>query len=188
MISDRRLRTRRVLELISAMAALEADTALAYTRDALAILEGNLRLYSQGAPECYRVLASQLRLLLCDTNRVHDRLVDISLVPRVLPDLRLAALQPVPPAGGPLRFQPGPGTLSLAAWLAQEIPGPGGRPVSLHELIRTICEQDGGAHVDQRPLPGLRGWGARSAVVASLSACIAAALAPLLEPDEHRAA
>jgi hypothetical protein len=153
---------------------------LAYTRDALHILEHNLRLYREGASECYRAAAAQLRLLLCDTNRIHERLVDISLVPRLFPDLHLAALREGPPPSpadpGELNFQPGPGSLSLAEWLAQEIPIPSGGRISLRELIRTVCEQDGGAHVDQRPVAWLRGWEERGARIAELGTYILSAL------------
>lgn len=162
---------------------------LAYARDALHILRYNLRLYRQGAHACYRVVAAQLRLLLCDTNRVHDRLLDISLVPRLFPDLRLEALEAdFQSSPDELRFLPGAGTLSLADWLAQEIPAPGGEPISLRELIRSVCEQDGGAHVDPRPVSRLRSWEARGALLASLGTYILAELEPLLQEDERRAA
>jgi hypothetical protein len=174
------------------MPALDRPSALLYARDALRILERNLGLYRRGEWECYRVVAAELRLLLCDTNRIHDRLVDISLVPRLFPDLALGSQAVIAAAEAPgeprLVFQPAPAALPLQDWLAQELLAPWGKPVSLRELIRTVCEQDGGAHVDPRALADLRTWKERAGHIVAIGEYIASVLAPLLAEDGHRAA
>jgi hypothetical protein len=165
---------------------------LAYARDALDILAENLRLYRSGAPAGYRVAAVQLRLLLCDTNRVHDRVVDIALIPRLFPEMRLDPPQISRGADLPgrirLSFPTGPSKLSLQEWLAQEVPVRADRSIRLRELIRLICEQDGGAHVDPRAAGDLRSWDGRDELIANLGEYVLSVLQPLLSEDEHRAA
>jgi hypothetical protein len=171
------------------MIHLDRQSALLYTRAALRILEQNLRLYRQDEPACYRVVAVQLRLLLCDTNRIHDRLVDISLVPRIFPDLaldRIAMLTPDVETGLPrLVFREKGVPLPLQSWLAQPLPAPWGKPVSLRELIRTVCEQDGGAHVDQRSLADLRAWKERGDHIAAIGQYILSVLDPMVAAEEN---
>ncbi|HEX9013696.1 MAG TPA: hypothetical protein VF813_09280 [Anaerolineaceae bacterium] len=168
------------------METLDRGSYLAYARDALGILEGSLDFYRRGEDAWYRAAAAQLRLLLCDSNRIHDRRVDISLVPRLFPDLRLEVLRAVPAperaSGLRLVFPGGPGPLPLPLprWLEQEITSPGGRPVSLRALIRSVCEQDGGAHVDPRPLPSLRAWAGRGELIADLGEVTLRVLRPLM--------
>ncbi len=166
------------------MPALDRSSILQYARDALRILENNLRLYRQGEWECYRVVAAQLRLLLADTNRIHDRQVDISVVPRLFPDLALDRQVVIDTSGEDgqtrLEFHPAPAALTLQEWLAQELPAPWGKPVSLRDLIRRVCEQDGGAHVDPRALADLRLWVERGEHIARIGEYIAGALAPLI--------
>ncbi len=124
---------------------------LNYARDALKILETSLELVSQGRPEFYRVAALQLRLLLCDTTRRHNRVVDISLARRLWPELRLNALN----AQGV--FDPSLDLLPLSDWLAQRLPPAAAPGITLRGLIRRICDQEGGAHVDLKPQAGLQG-------------------------------
>jgi hypothetical protein len=164
----------------------------AYARDSLRILEQNLNLYRQGSRECYRVIAIQLRLLLCDTNRVHGRRMDIALIPRLIPDLQLGSLD--------LTDRPGPSEdprvipinevvkLPLQAWLAQEITVLEGKRISVRDFIRLVCEQDGGAHVDPRPLTSLRGWNGRDVQMALLGETLLGAARPIFLGSEHRAA
>lgn len=87
----------------------------------------------------------QLRLLLCDTTRRHNRVVDIAVLPQIIPDLDLPALGP----GGK--------RLLLNDWLAQPIPGLADQALTVRQLIRRVCDQDGGAHVDFKPEAGLDG-------------------------------
>ena len=98
----------------------------------------------EGVPEFYRVIALQLRLLLCDSTRRHNQTVDISLVPRVLPDLKFHPLNSVG------EFDHDLPPMALEAWLAQPLPIKATSPVTIRLLIRQVCDQDGGAHVDQR--------------------------------------
>lgn len=131
-----------------------------YLHETLTILECNLRLAQRGSPECYRVVAAQLRLLLCDTTRAHGQVIDISLARRLWPDLQL---HPLNAAGQYDRKLP---PLPLTEWLAQpvsvQITTPGTLP-TLRELIRLVTDQDGGAHVDLKPHSPLWGWIDRAA-------------------------
>jgi|GEM_PF-1539091 len=118
-------------------------TLFNYFRDSLKILESSLGLYRQGAREQYRVMAGQLRLLLCDTTRAHNRVVDISLAARLYPDLALH-----PPADGDPGFERSRAPLPRLEWLNQTVVLADGTRLSLRDLIRWVCDKDGGAHVD----------------------------------------
>lgn len=122
-----------------------------YCLESLEILETAIHLYQQGRRTFYRVAAIQLRLLLCDSTRRHGRSVDISLLPRLLPGLTLPALSQ---EGLLLEHAP---FLPLASWLDQEL-AEGDKSLSIRLLIRRVCEQDGGAHVDPKPKAGLAGF------------------------------
>ncbi len=124
---------------------------ITYARDALKILATSLELVEQGRTEFYRVAALQLRLLLCDTTRRHNRVVDISLARRLWPGLQLYSLNPQGLFDSSL-----PPRL-LSEWLAQRLPLEGSQSVTLRALIRRVCDQEGGAHVDLKPQAGLRG-------------------------------
>lgn len=125
---------------------LEQTLYLDYTRSALRILQRSLELARGAEPDFYRVAAVQLRLLLCDTTRQHERVVETALLPRLFPSMLLPALDD---AGRPQSGQAG---LPIPAWLEQTVPGLG---ISLRALIRRVCDQDGGAHVDLRDSPPL---------------------------------
>lgn len=125
---------------------LEQTLYLDYARASLRILQRSLELARGAEPDFYRVAAVQLRLLLCDTTRQHERLVETALLPRLFPSMLLPALDAT---GRPL---PGQAALPIHAWLEQTVPGLG---VSLRTLIRRVCDQDGGAHVDLRDSPPL---------------------------------
>jgi hypothetical protein len=116
---------------------------LAYARDSIDILNYSLQLCRQGRRPFYRVAALQLRLLLCDTTRRHDQVVDIAVLPQINPDLELPEIAP------------GVRKLSLKDWLAQPIPGQPDQALTVRQLIRRVCDQDGGAHVDFKPEAGL---------------------------------
>ncbi len=122
-----------------------------YGRDALKILETSLELFEQGRAEFYRVAALQLRLLLCDTTRRHNRVVDISLARRLWPGLQLYALNP----NG--QFDSTLPPLLLSEWLAQRLLPESSPAVTLRALIRRVCDQEGGAHIDLKPQAGLQG-------------------------------
>ena len=122
-----------------------------YARDALKILQTSLELVGQGRLEFYRVAALQLRLLLCDTTRRHNQVVDISLVRRLYPQLRLFALNQEG------LFDPRLDPLTLSDWLAQRLLLVAVQALTLRALIRRVCDQEGGAHVDLKPEAGLRG-------------------------------
>lgn len=118
---------------------------LLYTRDALDILRASLQHMQSGQPAFYRPAAVQLRLLLCDSTRHHNRRVDLALLPQVAPGLRLPRLTL---HGEPDETQP---PLPLAQWLEQPLAPPGSAPLSVRRLIRLVCDRDGGAHVDSNP-------------------------------------
>ena len=120
-----------------------------YGQDALNILRTSLKLMDLGQAEFYRVAALQLRLLLCDTTRRHGRSVDISLASRLWPDLCLHPFGPLD------QFDPALPPLPLNEWLEQPLPGGAGSILTLRLLIRRVCDQDGGAHVDLKPHAGL---------------------------------
>ncbi len=124
-----------------------------YANDALKILERSLAWSRQEFRPAYRVVAAQLRLLLCDTTRVHGRIVDVSLAPRLIPDLRLhpACLG----EDGHLRFDRSQARLPRLDWLNQSLQLPAaGEAWTLRDAIRCVCDRDGGVHVDpHQPAP-----------------------------------
>jgi len=61
------------------------------------------------------------------------------MLPQLIPNLELPA------------FGPGGTKLPLKDWLAQPIPGQLDRALTIRLLIRYVCDQDGGAHVDFKP-------------------------------------
>lgn len=116
-----------------------------YFWDSLRIIEICLDQVEEGQPEFYRVIAAQLRLLLCDTTREHDRVVDISLIPRVYPGIRL---QPLSRKG---KILPDAEPISLKEWLEQKVEILG-ESVTLRKLIRNVCDHEGGVHIDPRKI------------------------------------
>ena len=118
-----------------------------YTRDALSILDHSILLYDEGQESFYRVVAAQLRILLCDTTFRHNKQVEIAIVPQLFPDFKLC---PIDDLGRPrLNLPP----LDLAVWLDSQAAA--GSGLSIRQLIRRVCDIDGGAHVDLKPLAGL---------------------------------
>jgi hypothetical protein len=122
-----------------------------YCLESLEILQTAVDLYQEGKTPFYRVASVQLRLLLCDTTRRHGNIVDISLLPQVFPNI---TLPPFTPEGRPLENVP---EMPLSTWLEQRIPTVKGPAITLRTLIRRVCEQDGGVHVDSKPHAGLAG-------------------------------
>jgi hypothetical protein len=121
----------------------------AYTLDALNLLATCLHQVEQGQAAFYRVAALELRLLLCDTTRVHNRSVDTALLKRLYPEL---ALHPLSAQGFDLDAVP----ILLDDWLEQRIPDL--PELTIREIIRLVCDQDGGAHVDLRLAARERNW------------------------------
>lgn len=120
----------------------ENERAAAYLREAAGILQTSLELARGRQPAFYRVVAAQLRLLLCDTTRRHNRMEDIALAPRLATGWGLHPL-------ARHRFDTNRERLPLADWLAQPLPlrrDQGG--LTIRQLIRQVCDRDGGAHVD----------------------------------------
>ncbi|HEY3345585.1 MAG TPA: hypothetical protein VGJ97_11695 [Anaerolineaceae bacterium] len=64
--------------------------------------------------------------------------------------------------------------------MAQEITVPKGKPLSVRDFIRLVCEQDGGAHVDPRPAASLREWKGRAEQMALLGEALLDAMQPIL--------
>lgn len=118
-----------------------------YTIDALNILDHSITLYDEGHESFYRVAATQLRILLCDTNFRHGRPEDIAIVPVLLPEIKL---RPLDANGQPMLTE---SPVSLQTWL--DSPSLIEDDLTVRQLIRRICDVDGGAHVDIKPLAGI---------------------------------
>ncbi len=111
--------------------------------NSMAVLEDCLALTYQGKMHFIQVIAGQLRMLLCDTTRIHDVLVDVSLVNRLQPYLRLGVLN----AQG--EFEKEDRSMELGDWLKQCIPV-NGKVVTIFQLIRQVSDERGGVHADFR--------------------------------------
>jgi len=138
---------------------MNADPQLInYAQGACQILKTSLDLARGSQPAFYRVCAAQLRLLLCDTTRQHGEVVNVSLLPRIFPDIRLHPLKKDTEVNNGI-FDLEQAPLLLTEWLEQSLPvksinkkpiKDAGR-VTIRGLIRQVCDHDGGAHVDPRP-------------------------------------
>jgi len=139
-------------ELLPAKSFTAEQQALwVYARDAADILRNSIEMVQRGERAFYRVAAVQLRMLLCDTTRQHDAVVNIALLPRLYPDLVLPGLNEDGEFDDTLE------PLPVETWLEQTVVLEDCGEQTLRQLIRRICDQDGGAHVDLRPdgAPGL---------------------------------
>jgi hypothetical protein len=131
------------------MSTLSRETLRNYIKDSVKILKTCLQLIHQGQKHFYRVAAVQLRLLLCDTTRKHGKIINIALIPKWNPDIRFHPLKRE-------RFSTAlPPDMTLNTWLNQTVFITPSEELSLRDLIRRICEQDGGTHVDPKPHQGL---------------------------------
>lgn len=152
---------------------------LSYALDALDILRESIRLAVGGHTGFYRVAAAQLRLLVCDTTRRHGKIVDISLLPRLIPDLELPELdldsKTISPAD----------EIPLADWLKQKITLGKRSEVTIRQLIRLVCDQDGGAHVDYKPQSALRGTSIYPQAVLSIAGVVLTAVEAQLTPNRQ---
>lgn len=146
-----------------------ADTTLLlqYTRDAAAILRRCVELYDGGETVFYRVMAVELRLLLCDSTRLHNAPLDLALLPALFPDFKLQPL-----GGGQ--------ALPLASWLEQNAPARGAR-ITIRQLIRQVCDQDGGAHVDRRAAIAVEDVDERARLIRAVAGAVLDALYQRLE-------
>ncbi len=87
----------------------QTDSLSAYFRDSIFNLQSSVHHYHNGEKVYYRIAGLQLRLLLCDTTRRHNRLENISLLPKIIPDSKLPPLAgagififlPLPAGRGP---------------------------------------------------------------------------------------
>ncbi len=157
---------------------MQADVLLEYARDAARILRRSAALFDAGEIAFYRVMAVELRLLLCDSTRIHDARVDLSVLPGLFPDLVIPALDRGTADEGRV--------LPAAAWLEQTVEPDGSTRVSLRQLIRQVCDQDGGAHVDRRGDPGHpRLHASRARLIRAASGAVLEALAPRLGENLH---
>ncbi len=126
------------------MECRERSLLVTYASEALDILEYCIHLYEQGKHHYYRVAAVQLRLLLCDTAFRHGQHEDISLIPALVPHLCLT----------PFSSKDDQKTnRDLQRWLDSSTGLD--TDLTIRQLIRRVCDIDGGAHVDTKPLAGL---------------------------------
>lgn len=132
--------------------------------DSIKVIHSCLKLYFHGQAHMYKPISSQLRILFCDTQRKKD----LSLIGRIHPGIKLLALKALKYEGeGPLAFALAPYVItqrldgvtdakldiaipchymSLAEWREQLVelyPA-----ITLNDVIRSVADQDGGAHFD----------------------------------------
>lgn len=117
-----------------------------YTLDAASILRQSVKLIESGEQSFYRVAAAQLRILLCDTTFRHDRVEDIAVLPILFPEMKLPSLGEEGSSGERKR-------LSIGSWLDQ--PASACSNLTVRQMIRRICDVDGGAHIDPKPVNGI---------------------------------
>ena len=112
--------------------------------DSIEIIRKSLSLVDEGNAPFYRVIAVQLRMLLCDSTRRHGKIEDISLLPCWLPEIRLEKLD----ENGQQRS--GLAGLTINEWLDQKLVVDSGKNQTIRQWIRQVCDQDGGAHYDPK--------------------------------------
>jgi len=142
------------------------DRNVQYLVESLDIIQRNCNSYHQGSRPDYRVIAAQLRLLLCDKNRGKEN----SLALKVFPNLQLHQMTdqaseeilksyPIVWIAGPITgipiymrfkdfFDLQSNPIPLDEWREQIAVISKGKPFSLAEIIKSVSEKDGGAHVD----------------------------------------
>jgi len=117
-----------------------------YTLDAASILKHSVDLIESGEESFYRVAAAQLRILLCDTTFRHNRVEEIAVIPILFPQFKLPLLD-APETTDRQNW------LSLEVWLDQRADPCS--DLTVRQMVRRICDVDGGAHVDPKPVNGI---------------------------------
>ncbi len=132
-----------------------------YLRGALEIIRCNCQAYSQGCFPCYRVLAVQLRILLCDRKREHDGWKRTAILPEVFPGITLPVIADSRRMQMTLtERQAGLSTIveadrvPVSKWLEQIVWFNDQKQIEIKDLIKWVTEKDGGAHAD----PSGTGW------------------------------
>jgi hypothetical protein len=139
---------------------------LQYLVDALQIIEGNYKGFHEGQYPNYRVIAGQLRMLLCDKNQGKEN----SLALKVFPDLTLHPLRKKLPDTHQLLFWMSASItgipnaarfvdvfdcnatpIPLNEWRNQVGVFLDGKTYTLGQMIKSVAEKDGGSHVDDKP-------------------------------------
>jgi hypothetical protein len=135
--------------------------------DCTTIITDNILLFDKGKYYSYKVVAGQLRLLLCDISKRSKR--NNSLILKIFPNIKLHPLSfsledaKKSLKGRLILFSPGTLTtnskriydifnihaepISLEQWLNQNILD---EEITISKLITSVANIDGGAHVDQQ--------------------------------------
>ena len=153
-------------------------------RESLKVVDTCLGCIYAGEFHMYRALAGQLRILLCDTQRRRDNSLIVAVYPQ-LEISALQSISWSPHQAGPLRLQQsenGPARIAqmpfeitryanglsvadlqvdvqkmlpIGEWCNQPVTY---HPTALHltEIIRSVADKGGGAHVDMTLSPALR--------------------------------
>ena len=66
--------------------------------------------------------------------------------------------------------------LPLDAWLEQTVNAGGGARMTMRQLIRQVCDQDGGAHVDRRAQMGVEDAAERARLIRAAAGAVLEAL------------
>lgn len=144
------------------------------TVECLEILSSLLKSYEAGDKNLYKPMASQLRILLCDTHGKKDH----SLIGRLFPQIKLLAfheIQSLHPPNSPLGMYSNPFEITsrsngvivaefdlsdpphyigLSEWKQQVVTWLP-RKLTVFQIIRAVCDKGGGAHVDDDDGPDL---------------------------------
>ncbi len=148
------------------------DQLLDYAQDAVFILHEALQQIDFCHFHFYRVAAVELRLLLCDTARLHNRTIQTALAARLWPDLQLRALT-----------WDDSELLGLNDWLNQKMPD---NDFSIRQFIRRVCDQDGGVHVDIRKINQLPAQKRIVKWIYRVSSIVLEALDPMIKAEGRR--
>jgi hypothetical protein len=126
------------------MPAIPSERLVEYLVGCVDILKINLEGYQKGCRSCYRVLASQLRILLCDRKREHGGWKNTALLTVLYPNARLHPLSTTGVNVVDTEKPPVP----VEEWLQQSIKLVSSEEKSIGECIKWVCEKEGGSHVD----------------------------------------
>lgn len=139
--------------------------------DSIKIIHDCLKLYFDGQVHMYKPISAQLRILFCDTQRKKDH----SLLNRIHPGINLLAFRALKYEGeGPLVFASAPYVITarqdgvvdakldiampcqyitLFEWREQLVEL---HPkLTLNDVVRSVADQDGGAHIDDNECANL---------------------------------